>query len=145
MVGLQNQGNETLFVKNITGAFVEESNVGESLKHIQNFTIDNLGNFELKPLETYSIAYEFFPFTSIVAKTYKLVLVVFYGDKQYEYSNVVFNSHVTVTESEQQVGITGLFSVILTAGIVFLIGFVIKVKIEDRYASKDEGRRKKVN
>jgi hypothetical protein len=57
----------------------------------------------------------------------------------------VFSGHVTVTESEQEVGITGLFSVILTGLMTFLFGFLVYVKIQDRYGNKEESRRKRTN
>ena len=97
----------------------------------------------VQPKESLSIAYEFFAYTSIPAKNYKLVIAVFYADSKYDYSNVVYNGHVTVIESDQTVGVTGLFSMILTGAIVFLLVFVAYVKIGDRFGGNQEGRRKK--
>ncbi len=94
---MYNHGIIPLYVKDITGAFYEEGQAGEPLKYVQNFTIDNFSNAKLLPSESHSIAYEFFPYASIPAKNYKLILAVFYSDDQYEYSNVVFNGHVDVT------------------------------------------------
>ena len=65
VIGLQNNGQETIYVKNITGAFVEEGATGEQNKYVQNFTLESFNGAPLKPTESYSIAYEFFAFTSI--------------------------------------------------------------------------------
>jgi len=54
----------------------------------------------------------------------------------------VFSGHVNVNENEQNVGITGLLSLLFSGGILFLFGFVIYVKVQDRFGPKDEGRRK---
>ena len=52
-------------MKNITGAFIEEGATGELNKYAQNFTLESFNGAPLKPTESYSIAYEFFAFTSI--------------------------------------------------------------------------------
>lgn len=65
LVGLQNNGAETIIIKNITGAFVEEGLSSETPKYVQNFTIDSFDGVPVKPTESFSIAYEFFAFTSI--------------------------------------------------------------------------------
>ena len=54
----------------------------------------------------------------------------------------MFSGHVNVNENEQNVGITGLLSLLFSGGILFLFGFVIYVKVQDRFGPKDEGRRK---
>jgi hypothetical protein len=74
--------------------------VGEKPRYVQNFTIDSYDGTVLNPSDTFSIAYDVFPFTSIQPKGYKLHLVVFYADSQYEYSSIVFNSHVNVVEND---------------------------------------------
>ena len=100
LVAIQNNGNEPIYIKEITGAFFEEGYLGEKPKYVQNLTIDNYEGAVVNPSDTFSIAYDFFAFTSIPAKNYKLIFAVFYYDSLYEYSNVVFNGHVTVNENE---------------------------------------------
>ena len=143
LIGLQNNGFEPLYIKNVTGAFVEESEHGETLSYAQNFTIDSLGGAIVSQHETLSIAYEFFPFTSIQAKNYKLIIAVFYADNRFEYTSVVFNGHVKVTENDQDVGITGVFSLLLTCAFVFLFGFIIYVKVQDRFGAQDDGKKRR--
>jgi hypothetical protein len=97
--------------------------------------------------ETLTISYDFFPFTSIpVPKTYQLQLAVFYSDSIYEYTDIVYGDLVHVEENEQQVGlISGFLSLTISALVVFLIGFVIYVKITDRFmpGSAAGGERKR--
>ena len=49
---------------------------------MQNFTIESSFNgVAVAPGDTFTIAYDFFPFTSIPApRSYNLVLAVFYAD-----------------------------------------------------------------
>ena len=68
---------------------------------MQNLTIDSFDSAVLNPTDTFSIAFDFFPFTSLTPKSYNLMLVLFYSDDQYEYSNTVLNQHIMVQESEQ--------------------------------------------
>jgi hypothetical protein len=89
IVGLQNNHNASIYIRSITGAFVDS--FGDSETFVQNFTVDSFNHQEVKQKDSLSIATEFFPFTSISAKQYKLLLVVFYSDSEYEYSNVVYN------------------------------------------------------
>lgn len=84
----------------MTGAFVEDGQLGETGRYVQNLTIDSYDGAVLKPTETFSIAFDFFAFTSIPPRSYKLVLAVFYADSSYEYTNLVFNSHVNVIEND---------------------------------------------
>lgn len=145
LVGFQNFGETVLYIKNITGAFIDDMDP-KGDNYMQNLTIDSFNGYPLMPTETFSLAYEFFPFTSLPApRTYRLKLVLFYADDQYEYSTTVFNQHIHVQESDQQVGITGLFSIILSAAVLFLFFFIIYVKVTDRYFTKEEdlGKRKK--
>ena len=65
LIGLQNNGQVPVTVKNATGAFVEETQLGENPNYIQNFTIDSLDGAVVQPSDSLSIAYEFFAFTSI--------------------------------------------------------------------------------
>ena len=67
---------------------------------MQNLTIDSYDGAVVNPSDTFSIAYDFFAFTSILPKSYKLQLAVFYADSQFEYTNVVLNSHVNVVEND---------------------------------------------
>ena len=122
-------------MKNVTGALVEEAVLGEKLTYVQNFTVDNLGAAVVGQHETYSIAYDFFPFTSTPPKTYKLLIAVFYSDNRWEYTNVVFSGHVKIIEDAQNVGIGGLFSLLLTGGFLFLFGFAVFVKVQDRFGA----------
>ena len=145
LVGFKNLCEHVLYVKNITGAFIDDMDP-KGDNYMQNLTIDSFGSYPLNPTETFSLAFDFFPFTSLPApRTYRLKIVFFYADDQFEYSTTVFNQHIHVQESDQQVGITGLFSIILSAAVLFLIFFVIYVKVTDRFFTKEEdlGKRKK--
>ena len=70
-------------------------------------------------------------------------MAVFYSDNRFEYTSLVFNGHVKVTENDQDVGITGVFSLLLTCGFVFLFGFIIYVKVQDRFGAQDDGNKKR--
>ena len=47
LIGIQNNDAQSLIIKNVTGAFVEEGAVGESNKYSQNFTIDSFNGLTL--------------------------------------------------------------------------------------------------
>ena len=68
LLGIQNGGESALTIKNFTGAFIDES--GDN--YVQNLTIESFDGFSLAPQETFSLAYDFFAFTSIQPKTYRL-------------------------------------------------------------------------
>lgn len=79
LAALDNHGPESIYVKNFTGAFIEVihgKNIEEqpTLKYAQNLTIDSSFNgVEVGPGSTISLAFEFFPFTSLRApNTYTL-------------------------------------------------------------------------
>ena len=158
LVAIQNNGEEAIWVKDLTGAFVEVkeaslSNVEEKpqLKFIQNLTVDtyttksDTQGLLVAPGQTLTLATDFFAFTSIPApKTYTLLLAVFYTDSRYEYSSVVFNQEVFVKEHEQSFGlITGPLSLLLTGVILFLFGFTIYVKVQDRFFPPLEDAKKR--
>jgi hypothetical protein len=63
LVGLQNNHNASIFIRSITGAFVDE--VLDTQIFVQNFTVDTFNHQEVKQRESFSMALEFFPFTSI--------------------------------------------------------------------------------
>jgi hypothetical protein len=50
---------------------------------------------------------------------------------------------VQIIENEQNVGIGGLISLVLTLGFLFVFGFIIYVKLQERFGPQDEGSRKK--
>ena len=65
MIGLRNDApSEPIVVKNVTGAFVDDSNENQVI-FTQNFTIDSLSGQVVGFFESLSIAFEFFAFTSI--------------------------------------------------------------------------------
>lgn len=129
-------------MKSFAGAFIDTQppkNVGDEpiLKYVQNLTIDNsFNNAPVLPGETFTLAEDFFAFTSIEApKTYRLQLAVFYSDEKYEYSNVVYDDEtVRVLDNAHDVNIvTGILSLIFTLTFLFLFLFVIYVKVSDRF------------
>lgn len=151
VVGVLNEGNETIFIKNFTGALitVQQSSEPEGkpkLNYAQNFTIDSsFKGAKVAPGESFSLAYDIFAFTSLPAsRDYNLQLVLFYADSQYEYSSIVIDQSIFLIESDQSINpLTGLLSLIFTGVIVFLIGFVIYVKIQDRFFPQTEVLSKK--
>jgi len=98
LIGIQNNGQSPLRVKNVTGAYIDDAL--DKLVYAQNFSIESYEGKELQPSESMSIAYEFFTFTSINPQQYKLQLALFLGDDEYEYTNLLFNAPVTVLESD---------------------------------------------
>ena len=70
-------------------------------------------------------------------------MAVFFEGEQYEYTNLVLNTPVVVTEGEQNVDLRGFFSMVISAALIFLVSFVTYVKIQERIYGVPEGRRKK--
>lgn len=150
LTAIENHGNETIYVKNFTGAFIEvipgkNQEDKPTLKYVQNLTIDSSFNgAAVAPGDSLSLAYDFFAFTSLPApRTYTLQLIVFYSDSQYEYTSVVYNNSVHVSENTEDFSIiTSTLSLILFSSVLLLIGFVIYVKIEDRMCPRPEEKKK---
>jgi len=44
--------------------------------------------------------------------------------------------------NDQSLGVKGLFSILLTASLLFLGGFVVYVKLQDRYGSQERRKRR---
>lgn len=63
LVGIQNNGVTPIEIKNLTGAFIDES--GDTLIYAQNFSLDSYDGAVILPSASFSIAFEFFAFTSI--------------------------------------------------------------------------------
>lgn len=115
------------------------------MNYVQNFTIeDSFKGTPIYPGETFSLAFDFFPFTSLPApNSYTLLLAVFYTDSNYEYSSLVFYKEVHVAESEQVGIVSGLFSLLFSGTILFIIGFTIYVRIQERFFPTAPGAKKR--
>ena len=144
LVGVQNNDDYSTFrIKNITGSLTEDSITSTSPNYIQNFTIDSFDNGLIHPTESYSIAFDFFAYTSIKVQPYKLLIVVFYEDQMFEFSSVVFNGMIQIEDSGLNVGASGLFSMMLTTGMLLSVGFIAFIKIRERISGVPENKRKK--
>lgn len=73
-----------------------------------------------------------------------MVIVVFYEDDEFEYSNTVFHGHVQVIDNDQSAGVQAYASIILSTSFLWVISFVIFVKIRERMTGIPENKRKRI-
>ena len=82
-MGVENLGTESIFLKTITGALVDVQMIkpDEPPKYVysQNFTVDSLEAKEVPASATFSLTYDFTPFTSLKTPApYTLQIAIFY-------------------------------------------------------------------
>ena len=68
LFGLQNLNNNSIQVKNVTGALTSVKGLGDEIVYAQNFSIESFEDFHLSSKDSISIAFTFFPFTSLEPK-----------------------------------------------------------------------------
>lgn len=83
VLGIENLGTESIFLKTITGALVDvqliKPDEPPKYTYSQNFTIDSLETKEVPASSTFSLTYDFTPFTSLKTPApYTLQLAIFY-------------------------------------------------------------------
>jgi hypothetical protein len=148
-LGIENLGTDSIFLKTITGALVDvqliKPDEPPKYTYSQNFTVDSLESKEVPASTTFSLTYDFTPFTSLKTPApYTLQLAIFYQDAKFAYSSLPFNHPVYILESEQPVNV---FASIISVGVsiffVVIFGFVIFVKIQDRYFPREARSLKK--
>ena len=93
------------------------------------------------PQESVSISHEFYTFNSIEARNYKLKVVIFYSIGNEDYTSVLLNQDVTVTEQDQSVDIRGVSSIFMFIGAIFFIVFIIFEKVQERISGLPANKR----
>ncbi len=101
-------------------------------KYTQNLTLDTYQE-KVAPGASVTLAYEVFPFASTQAPAnYQMLLAVYYADQQYEYTEVVYRQPVQLLATEEVSILGSIMSLLLSGVVLFLIGFTLYVKVEER-------------
>ena len=147
--GIENFGTESIILKTITGALVDvqliKPDEPPKYTYSQNFTVDSLESKEVPPSTTFSLSYDFTPFSSLKTPApYTLQFAIFYQDSKFAYSSLPFNHPVYLLESDQSVNILAtLISVGISSFFLLIFAFVIFVKLQDRYFPREARSLKK--
>jgi len=123
VIALTNKGSSVFNVTRVTASFVYPQ---DHRYFIQNFTRKSYDNESVNPEELRSFLYKFSPDPFLEPREYSLVISIFYHDLEGgNFTSVVFNSTITLLESDESIDAQALFTYVGVLGVVGLVGFVV--------------------
>jgi len=136
LVGFTNKGSLAFNVTKISGSFMYPQ---DHRYFIQNFT-KNTYNETVNPEELKAFVYKFSPDPFLEPRDYALVVSIFYYDLEGgNFTSVVYNSTITLKESDDAIDVQKLFTYVGLLGVVGLVGFVVYKS--GKNLTKKSGRR----